>query len=85
MIKKDFKKLEKVVVNVGTGRMSALPNFEEKVLPELAKELAVITGQKPAFQPAKKSIAGFKLRTGTIVGLKTTLRKKRMAENRNLV
>ena len=80
MVKKDYKNLEKVVINVGMGRMSALPNFEEKVLPEVAKELAVITGQKPASQPAKKSIAGFKLRTGTIVGLKTTLRKKRMAE-----
>ena len=72
--------LEKVVVNVGTGRFSALPNFEDKTLPEMIKELSMITGQKPAPRPALKSIAGFKLRMGTVVGLKTTLRKKRMNE-----
>ena len=72
--------LEKVVVNVGTGRLSALPNFEDKTLPELVKELSMITGQKPSARPAAKSIAGFKLRMGTVVGLKTTLRKKRMSE-----
>ena len=72
--------LEKVVVNVGTGRFSALPNFEDKTLPELVKELSIITGQKPSARPATKSIAGFKLRAGTVVGLKITLRKKRMNE-----
>lgn len=70
--------LEKIVVNVGTGRLSSQPNFEEKTLPELAKELSLIVGQKPAVRQAKKSIAGFKLRAGTTVGLKITLRKKRM-------
>mgnify|MGYP001589661423 FL=1 len=72
--------LEKVVVNVGTGRFSALPNFEDKTLPELIKELSLITGQKPSARSATKSIAGFKLRAGTVVGLKITLRKKRMNE-----
>ncbi len=72
--------LDKIVVNVGTGRFSGLPNFEEKTLPELIKELSLVTGQKPAARPAAKSIAGFKLRMGTVVGLKTTLRKKRMNE-----
>jgi len=75
-----YKKLEKIVINVGTGRLSAQPNFNDKLLPELTRELSIITGQKPAFRPAKKSIAGFKLRTGTVVGLKTTLRKARMNE-----
>lgn len=75
-----YKKLEKVVINVGTGRLSAQPNFEDKVLPAIIEELASITGQKPSVRPAKKSIAGFKLRMGTAVGLKTTLRKKRMLE-----
>ncbi|MBI4991921.1 MAG: 50S ribosomal protein L5 [Candidatus Harrisonbacteria bacterium] len=73
------KKLEKIVINVGTGRLSGQPNFD-KILPELTKELSAITGQKPAVRPAKKSIAGFKLRTGTVVGLKTTLRQERMNE-----
>lgn len=77
---KDFKKLDKIVVNVGTGRLSSQPNFQEKILPEIMKDLAAITGQKPSERPAKKSIAGFKLREGIIVGLKVTLRKKRMTE-----
>lgn len=76
-MEKDFKKIEKVVVNVGVGRLSGQPNFAEKVLPELVKEISMITGQKPAPRSAKKSIAGFKLRTGTVVGLQTTLRGKR--------
>ncbi len=70
--------IEKVVVNVGLGKMSQRPNFEEKILPEVMKEVAAITGQKPAVAKAKKSIAGFKLRTGQVIGLKVTLRKKRM-------
>jgi len=72
------KKLDKIVINVGIGRLSQQPNFEEKILPEVANELALITGQKPAVTRAKKSIAGFRTRAGQIVGLKVTLRKKRM-------
>ena len=72
--------LEKVVVNVGVGKLSSQPNFDEKILPEIIKELSLITGQKSATRMAKQSIAGFKLRAGTAVGLKTTLRKKRMVE-----
>jgi len=79
-MKNGYKNLEKIVINVGTGRLSSQPNFEEKLLPELVKELGVVTGQKPALRTAKKSIAGFKLRMGTVVGLKVTLRKKRMDE-----
>lgn len=75
-----YKNLEKVVVNVGVGRLSAQPNFAEKVLPEIMKELAAITGQKPMTRTARKSIAGFKLRMGSVIGLKTTLRGKRMED-----
>ena len=70
--------LEKIVINVGVGRFSTQNNFNEKILPEIMKDLAIITGQKAAARPAKQSIAGFKLRAGTIVGLKVTLRGKRM-------
>ena len=70
--------LEKIVINVGVGRLSGLNNFSEKILPEIEKDLAAITGQKPAVCPAKKSISNFKLRAGTAVGLKITLRGKRM-------
>ena len=71
-------KLEKIVLNVGVGRLSALPNFTEKMLPEISGELSEIAGQKPQIRQAKKSIAGFKLRAGTPVGLKATLRGLRM-------
>lgn len=77
-MKADLKKLEKVVVNVGLGRMSALTNFEDKLLPAVTEELKAIVGQAPMNRPAKKSIAGFKLRQGTIVGLKVTLRGQKM-------
>ena len=80
MAKENYKNLEKIVVNAGIGRLSSQPNFEDKVLPELMKELSLITGQKPATRSAKVSIAGFKLRAGTIIGLKVTLRGKKMAE-----
>lgn len=70
--------LEKIVVNVGVGKLSSQPNFQDKILPEITKELGLISGQKPMVRPARMSIAGFKLRAGTPVGLKTTLRKKRM-------
>ncbi len=71
--------IEKIVINVGIGRLSQQPNFEEKILPELVKKLSLITGQKPAICRSKKSISGFKLRAGQIVGLKTTLRRQMMS------
>lgn len=72
------KKLEKVVVNSGIGRISSQAGFEDKILPLLMKEFAMITGQKPSTRPARISISGFKLRGGTVVGLSVTLRGKRM-------
>ncbi|MDI6734054.1 MAG: 50S ribosomal protein L5 [Patescibacteria group bacterium] len=73
-------KLGKIVVNIGVGKMRNQTQFEEKILPEIMKELSVITGQKPATRAAKKSIAGFKTRTGDIIGLKVTLRRRRMED-----
>ena len=72
--------LEKIVVNTGVGRMRSQQQFDEKVLPAIAEELSLITGQKPAPRPAKKSIASFKIRSGDIVGLQITLRGKRMKD-----
>lgn len=80
MINTKFSKIEKVVVNSGIGRLSAQANFKEKLLPEIIRDLAAITGQKPAVCGAKKSISNFKLRIGTPVGLKVTLRGKKMTE-----
>ena len=71
-------KIEKIVVNIGLGRMSQNSNFAEKMLPEVIKDLGIITSQKPVTTLAKKSIAGFKIREGQTVGLKVTLRKAKM-------
>lgn len=76
--KKDEKFIQKIVVHIGLGRMSQKPHFQDKILPEILKELSLITGQKPAVRKAKKSIANFKTRTGDIIGAQVTLRKAKM-------
>lgn len=67
-------KIEKVVINTGVGRMAK----EEKTIERIAKELSMITGQRPVYRKAKKSISGFKLREGVTVGISVTLRGKKM-------
>ncbi|MEK7465254.1 MAG: 50S ribosomal protein L5 [Patescibacteria group bacterium] len=74
----ETRKLEKIVVNVGVGKLRNLANFDDKVLPAVMEELALITGQKPATRQTKRSIAGFKTREGDIVGLQVTLRRRHM-------
>lgn len=70
--------IEKVVVNSSVGKQStSSADFEGKQMPIIQKELAKIVGQMPQTRPAKKSIAGFKLREGMIVGLRATLRGRR--------
>ncbi len=44
------------------------------------KDLGQITGQKAVVCRAKKSVANFKLRQGTPIGCKVTLRGERMYE-----
>jgi len=67
-------KIEKVVVNVGIGKVAK----DEKVVEKIANDLAKLTGQKPVYRKAKKSIASFKIRQGMNIGLMVTLRGKRM-------
>ena len=67
-------KIEKVAVNIGAGRIGTDKNFKERV----ERDIALITGQKPAERAARKSISGFKIRQGMVVGLVSTLRGKRM-------
>ena len=81
MITKEQKnQIEKVVVNIGTGRMSQAGNFDKQILPELIKELKVITGQAPQVIKSKQAISGFKLKINQIIGLKITLRQKRAVD-----
>ena len=67
-------KIEKVVVNVGTGQGLKDSKFNEVVEATLQR----ITGQQPVKAAAKKSISNFKIREGLVVGMATTLRGKRM-------
>ena len=69
-------RLEKIVINVGLGRAK-----DEKRLLEVAENTLIkVTGQKPVQTTAKQSIASFKLRAGSKIGLKVTLRDGRMYE-----
>jgi len=72
----EVPKIEKVVVNIGVGDATG----NSKLLDDSVKELSQITGQKPIITKAKKSIATFKLREGTAIGCKVTLRGQRMYE-----
>jgi large subunit ribosomal protein L5 len=69
-------RLDKVVINIGLGEAIANP----KAIDAAVNDIMVIAGQKPVVTRAKKSIAGFKLRTGMPIGAKVTLRGKRMYE-----
>ena len=69
-------KLDKIVLNMGIGEAVA----DSKKAQTALKDLQAIAGQKPVATRARKSIAGFKLREGMVVGAKVTLRKDRMYE-----
>jgi large subunit ribosomal protein L5 len=68
--------LAKIVVNMGVGEAAR----DVKLIEGAVKDLAIITGQKPAVARARKSIAQFKLREGMPIGAHVTLRGDRMWE-----
>ncbi len=72
--------IEKVVINISFGRETVSKSGDElkKFMAAIGNDFSLITGQKPSMRKAKKSISGFKLREGLIVGSKVTLRGKRM-------
>ena len=67
-------KVEKVVINVGVGKTLK----DAKMLEAIIEDVKSIAGLTPVKTIAKKSIAGFKIREGQVVGLMVTLRSKRM-------
>ncbi|MEL6244673.1 MAG: 50S ribosomal protein L5 [Pseudomonadota bacterium] len=69
-------KLDKVVLNMGVGEAVS----DSKKIKNALAELERIAGQKPVATKARKSIAGFKLRDGMLIGAKVTLRRERMYE-----
>jgi large subunit ribosomal protein L5 len=66
----------KITVNMGVGEAAR----DSKLIEGAIRDLATITGQKPAVTRARKSIAQFKLREGMPIGAHVTLRGDRMWE-----
>lgn len=67
-------RLNKVVINVGCGRQAK----DKEFLANVENGLAKMSGQKPVFTLAKKSVSAFKIREGMTIGAKVTLRGPRM-------
>ena len=66
--------LVKITLNMGLKDAA-----NDRQVPEAAlSDLAQITGQRGVLTKARKSIAGFKIRDGMILGAKVTLRRRRM-------
>jgi large subunit ribosomal protein L5 len=72
----EIPRLAKIVVNMGVGEAIN----DRKQIEQATTELAIITGQQPRVNKARKSIAGFKLRDGVPVGVSVTMRGDRMWE-----
>ena len=67
-------KIDKIVINTGLGDIKD----NQKSMQITENELKLITGQKPIYRKATKSVANFKVREGMNIGLKVTLRGRRM-------
>lgn len=70
----EIPKPVKVVINIGLGE--AVQNA--KAVDAATNDIKIISGQKPIIRRAKKSIAAFKIREGMPIGLKVTIRGRRM-------
>ena len=66
--------LKKVVINVGFGHHAK----EKEYIANVEKGLTKLSGQKIILTKAKKSISAFKVREGSVIGAKVTLRGQRM-------
>jgi large subunit ribosomal protein L5 len=69
-------RISKITLNMGVGEALA----DKKVMDHAVSDLTRLSGQKPLVRPARKSVASFKLREGSPVGCKVTLRSERMYE-----
>ncbi len=67
-------KLKKVVISMGIAEATK----DKNIIQDHIKELTVISGQRPIVTRAKKAISNFKLREDQAIGLKVTIRGKRM-------
>jgi len=76
-------RLTKVVVSMGLGKAvqeGASKARENRRFAEALDHVATVTGQRPLVTKARKSVAQFKVREGWDVGVKVTLRGRRMYE-----
>ncbi len=67
-------RVAKIVVNVGIGEAKD----NARALESAVGDVRTITGQQPVVVKARKSVAAFKLRAGMPVGIRATLRGRRM-------
>ncbi len=72
----DAPSLEKIIINAGLGRAKD----DKRLLEVAANTISKITGQQPVATVSRQAIASFKLREGSKIGLKVTLRSDRMYE-----
>lgn len=66
--------LQKIVINCSVGSQAE----RKQAVEDAQAEIGLITGQKAVVTLSKKAIANFKLRAGEPVGVKVTLRGRRM-------
>ena len=73
-------RVEKVIINNSFGRLAIGKSAEEqkKIFDNILNDLTLISGQHALLTRAKKSISSFKLRQGMPIGVKVTLRKRKM-------
>ena len=72
----EVPRLEKIVLNQGLGIAVA----DKKIIDTAIVEMTTITGQKAVPTISKKDIANFKLRKKMPIGVRVTLRDKKMYE-----
>jgi large subunit ribosomal protein L5 len=70
----EVPRVVKVIVNIGIGE--AKDNV--RALESAVEDVRTITGQQPVVVKARRSVAAFKLRAGMPVGIRATLRGRRM-------
>jgi len=68
-------RMVKIVVNMGVSA-----SLEKNAVEDAAKDLALITGRKPAISKSRHNIANFKLREGQPIGCRVTLLRDAMYE-----
>jgi large subunit ribosomal protein L5 len=72
----EVPRLQKIVLNQGVGDAAA----DKKIIEAATEEMTNIAGQKALQTLSRKDISNFKLRKKMPIGVRVTLRRKRMYE-----